>query len=343
MTNLIENILNNFNNRIIQERIVPEREASSLPIPNKCESELKECLIHLGYQDLYSHQAEMFNAALDGKNIVITTGTSSGKSLSFYMPVIDSIIKNPSTRALFIYPTKALAQDQFKNLLPFLDYFGKGKIQAGVYDGDTPVSERKRIRQSANIIITNPDMLNSSFLPNHNRYGFDYLFRNLKFIILDELHAYRGAFGSHVSNVMRRLLRVCKYHHITPHFLCSSATIANPKELAENICHSKFIHIDKDGSPSSKKTILFWQPPFIGEDQTYRRSPTEEMTEIIPTFIENEIRLIAFCTSRKETEIVTKECRDTLSVRKNGHVLANKISGYRGDIRLKNVTALKSR
>jgi DEAD/DEAH box helicase domain-containing protein len=283
----------------------------------------------MGYEKLYSHQAEMFEEATEGKNVIITTGTASGKSLAFYLPVVQRIIQNPARRALFIYPTKALTQDQQKGLLPFVDYFGEKKIKVGIYDGDTPASQRRKIREEANIILTNPDMINSSFLPNHNRYGFPHIFRNLNFVVIDELHAYRGAFGSHVSNVMKRLLRICKYHGNSPEFLCSSATIANPQELAENICHSCFIHVSKDGSPSPEKEIFFWQPPFVGYDRTIRRSIVEEMAELLPYLIENDVRVISFCLSRKETEIVTKECRDTLAG-KYGSMLANKISGYRG-------------
>lgn len=322
-------ILNSFPYRIIETRTLPEREGSYSDIPTVCDSALKECLASMGYGKLYSHQAEMFEQAIEGKNVIITTGTASGKSLAFYLPVIQRIIQNPARRAVFMYPTKALTQDQQKGLQSFVDYFGEKKIKVGIYDGDTPASQRKKIREEANIILTNPDMINSSFLPNHNRYGFPHIFRNLNFVIIDELHAYRGAFGSHVSNVMKRLLRICKYHGNSPQFLCSSATISNPQELAENICHSSFIHISKDGSPSPEKEIIFWQPPFVGYDRTIRRSIVEEMVELLPYLIENDVRVISFCLSRKETEIVTKECRDTLAG-KYGSILANKISGYRG-------------
>ena len=325
----IPSILNSFPYRIIGNRNLPERKGSYSEIPTICDAGLKKCLAGMGYEKLYSHQAEMFEEAIEGKNVIITTGTASGKSLAFYLPVIQRIIQNPARRALFLYPTKALTQDQQKGLQPFVDYFGEKKIKVGIYDGDTPASQRRKIREEANIILTNPDMINSSFLPNHNRYGFPHIFRNLNFIIIDELHAYRGAFGSHVSNVIRRLLRICKYHGNSPQFLCSSATIANPQELAENICHSSFIHISKDGSPSPEKEVIFWQPPLVGYDRTIRRSIVEEMVELLPYLIENNVRVISFCVSRKETEVVTKECRDTLAGT-YGSILANKISGYRG-------------
>ncbi len=330
MKNDMQSILKHFPKRIIATRYLPERKGIYLDIPLACHPDLKKCFISMGYEKLYSHQADMFEKAIEGNNIIITTSTASGKSLAFYLPVIQSLIQNPSGRALFIYPTKALAQDQYKNLQPFVNYFGEKKINVGIYDGDTPASQRRKIREKANIILTNPDMIQASFLPNHNRYGFPFLFRNLKFIVIDEIHAYRGAFGSHVSNVIRRLLRICKYHKNSPQFLCSSATIANPQELAENICHKKFFHISKDGSPTSEKEIIFWQPPFVGSDRKYQRSVVQEMIELLPRLIEDNIRFISFCMSRKATEVVTKESRDTLTAGKFGSMLATKISGYRG-------------
>lgn len=328
MSNIIQEILKKYSEQIIEIRSLTERHPSFSPVPAICDPQLEKCLQAIGYDRLYSHQAEMFEKAIEGKNIIITTGTASGKSLAFYLPVIQKIIQNPSKRALFIFPTKALTKDQLRNIHPFVEYFGRKRLQAGVYDGDTPPTERKRIREEANIILTNPDMINSSFLPNHNRYGFPHLFANLQFVVIDELHAYRGAFGSHVSNVIRRLLRICKYHNNVPKFLCSSATIANPQELAENICHSKFVHVEKDGSPAPAKEIMFWQPPFVGSDKVYRRSVVEEIITLLPALIENSVRVISFCMTRRATEIVTKECRDILSTDKFS--LGDKISGYRG-------------
>jgi DEAD/DEAH box helicase domain-containing protein len=327
----IQNILENYGGRIIAKKKLKARIASFANIPNQMNEELKDCIQKMGYQKLYSHQAEMYEKAMQGKSVVITTGTASGKSLSFYLPVIQRILENPSRRAVFIYPTKALTKDQLRNIVEFVEYFGKNRIQAGIYDGDTPANERSRIREEANIILTNPDMINATFLPNHNRYGFPHLFANLDFLVIDELHAYRGAFGSHVSNVMRRLLRICNYHGNTPRFLCSSATIANPAELAENICHQKFEWIKKDGSPAPEKEIHFWQPEFIKEAQR-KRSVVEELKELLPDLIENCTRVITFCMSRRETEVVTKECRDILAQDplKLGSDFSDKISAYRG-------------
>ena len=196
---------------IIYEKTIPAHPAVYDDFPENLLPELAGYLKEHGIEKLYCHQTEMFEKVTSGKNVVITTSTASGKTLSFLLPVLQDILKNPLTRAIFIYPTKALAADQYRAIAPYLEYFGENRIVAGVYDGDTPVAERTRIRQSANIILTNPEMVNGAFLPNHSKYGFDFIFSNLKYIVIDELHTYRGAFGSHLANVFRRLSRVCRF------------------------------------------------------------------------------------------------------------------------------------
>ena len=203
---------------IIYEKTIPAHPAVYDDFPENLLPELAGYLKEHGIEKLYCHQTEMFEKVTSGKNVVITTSTASGKTLSFLLPVLQDILKNPLTRAIFIYPTKALAADQYRAIAPYLEYFGENRIVAGVYDGDTPVAERTRIRQSANIILTNPEMVNGAFLPNHSKYGFDFIFSNLKYIVIDELHTYRGAFGSHLANVFRRLSRVCRYYHSNPQF-----------------------------------------------------------------------------------------------------------------------------
>lgn len=254
----IDEVLSHYQDRIIGVKSLDPCNAVLESIPSKCHVAIKEGLISLGIKRLYSHQAMMFKEVDKGNNVIITTGTSSGKSLAFYLPVLQNIINNPLSRALFIYPTKALAQDQKANLEKIVEAIKcKNEIMIGVYDGDTQPSERRRIRENANIILTNPDMLNVGFLQNHNKHGFQEIFRNLDFVVLDELHVYRGAFGTHVAYLMRRLIRICDYLGVSPQFLCSSATIANPIELAQNICSKPFILIDDDGSfNSGKKTSV---------------------------------------------------------------------------------------
>lgn len=325
--------LKGFENRIIAEKTIPAKKAVLADFPANLSSELKELLKSQGIDKLYCHQTEMFEAAEQGKNIVITTSTSSGKTLSFLLPVVQRILTDPTTRAIFLYPTKALAHDQYRNLIPILEYFGPKRIQAGIYDGDTPNNERSRIRKNANIILTNPEMLNSSFIPNHSVYGFNHIFSRLNFIIIDELHYYRGAFGSHMANIMRRLKRICNYYKCNPQFLCSSATIANPKELAENIAGQPFCVINKDGSPTAEKTVVFWQPPFVRDTQ-FRKSPEAEASEFIPSLVEQNIKFITFCKTRREVEVVLKEVRDKLTDIDNkptlGRNLSHLVSGYRG-------------
>lgn len=319
-----------FNNKIIKEKVIPPRKATYSDFPEMLLPEIKQYLIQQsGISKLYCHQAEMFEKSLEGSNIVITTSTASGKTLSFLLPILQEILKNPLTRAIFVYPTKALASDQYRNIKPILQYFGKNKIQAGVYDGDTPVNERSRIRNSANIILTNPEMLNSAFLPHHNNYGFNFIFSNLKYIVIDELHSYRGAFGSHLANVFKRMERVSKYYNSSPQFLCSSATIANPIELAENICGKSFTLVDNDGSPAPEKHYYIWQPPIVDSD--YRVPPAEEAANLIPKMVLQDCSFIAFCKSRKAVEVILKESRDKLKYDGiTGQDFSNLIAGYRG-------------
>lgn len=318
----------------IYRKRIPARPPKYAEYPGALDEEIRRYLRENGIPSLYCHQAEMFSLVREGKNVVITTSTASGKTLGFLLPVLQEILHNPLTRAIFIYPTKALAGDQFRALSPLLEHFGAGRISAGVYDGDTPVSERSRIRKSANIILTNPEMINGSFLPNHSKYGFDFIFSNLKYVVVDELHTYRGAFGSHLANVFRRLARVCGYYHAKPQFLCSSATIANPVELAETVCGREFVQVSRDGSPSSAKEYVFLQPPVVTGKTGQEYGRTSALTVaagLIPALVEQERHFIAFARSRRNVEVVLKESRDRLEAEgflKDG--LAGRIAGYRG-------------
>jgi len=324
----------NIQDLIIYNKTIGRREAKYVDFPRNLSEEICGYLSQKEIAKLYCHQAEMFEKAMEQKNIVITTSTASGKTLSFLLPVIQEILSNPLARAIFIYPTKALASDQYRAILPILEYYGENRISAGVYDGDTPVNERSKIRKSANIILTNPEMLNAAFLPNHSKFGFDFIFSNLKYVVIDELHTYRGAFGSHLANVFRRLKRVCRYYNSSPQYLCSSATIANPVELAEEICGYKFLQIDKDGSPASERKYVLVQPPKImGADKKYygQVQTISVAAELIPDLVENDSSFIAFAKSRRNVEVVLKESRDKLESESFfGVSLIDKISGYRG-------------
>lgn len=314
---------------VVYSRRMPAKTAEYAEYPDALLPELAEYLRTRGIERLYSHQAQMFELALRGKNVVITTSTASGKTLGFLLPVLQEILRNPGARALFIYPTKALASDQYKALLPALEYFGEDRVSAGVYDGDTTSAQRSRIRRGANIILTNPEMINSSFLPNHSKYGFDLLFANLRYVVVDELHTYRGAFGSHLANVMRRLGRVCRYYHSRPRFLCSSATIANPLELAQGICGGPFEQVERDGAPRAERRYVFLQPPKI-EDPYGRElgqaSAAQVAAHLLPELMEKETSFIAFASSRRNVEIVLKETRDLL----DGLDMAGQVTGREG-------------
>lgn len=319
---------------IIYRKTIPGRAAEYADFPENLHPDIKEFLVSRKIGQLYTHQAETYQKAAEGKNLVITTPTASGKSLCFFLPVIDAILKDPLTRALFVYPTKALAADQYRALLPWMEYLGRDRLDAGVYDGDTVPRERSRIRKQANIILTNPEMLNGAMLPNHSRYGFDFIFSNLKYVVLDELHVYRGAFGSHLANAFRRFYRITRYYHSSPQFLCSSATIANPVELAEKICGTSFSCIDHNGAGSEEKEYCLVQPPKItGKDQNYygRKSVVGVTAELLPEIMAKGDSFITFAKSRKNVEIILKETRDRLEGASFlGTSSPDEISGYRG-------------
>ncbi|HEY4014359.1 MAG TPA: DEAD/DEAH box helicase [Polyangiaceae bacterium] len=325
--------LSRFPGRVIARREIPARTAAYAAIPAACHPALRTALAQRGIDQLYAHQAEAFEAARRGEDIVVTTGTASGKSLAYLLPVVQATLEDPAARTLLLFPTKALAQDQLRGVLGLVDHLATRtdvdvpRIEAGVYDGDTAPADRSRIRERAHLVLTNPDMLHSALLPNHGRRGYAHLFRNVRYVVVDELHSYRGAFGAHLSNLVRRLLRVCRHHGSEPRFLCSSATIANAREHAEAICHRPFRLIDRDGSPSAGKVVHFWQPP-LGEDDL-RRPITTELAQIVAHLVQQRHRTIAFCRSRKETEIVLKESRDRLRD-VAGHDESYLLAGYRG-------------
>ena len=322
-----------FADRIIATHDIAPREAQYAAIPASLHPALHEALSQRGISQLYSHQAEMIELALAGKDVVITTGTASGKSLAFLLPVLQTLMEDPSARAFLLYPTKALARDQLRAILKLAEELRAGgvggrRIEAGVYDGDTPPSQRTRIRDRANLVLTNPDMLNAGLIPAHGRQGMNHLFRNVRYVVIDELHTYRGAFGAHFSNLMRRFLRLCKHYGSRPRFLASSATIANPAELAEALCHRPFSLVERDGSPSGGKTVHFWLPPLLDDD--VRRSVVSEMAQLVPYLIEKKHKTIAFTRSRKETEIVLKESRDKLAHVHGDHDESHLLGAYRG-------------
>src|SRR4051794_38912356 len=309
-------------------RRLPAVAASHAPFPDQTDERLRRALAARGIEQLYTHQAEAFQHALSGRNVVTTTPTASGKTLCYNAPVLDAILKDQSTRALYLFPTKALAQDQLAELHALAELaiqHGAPEIGVFTYDGDTPSDARRAIRGKAHVVLSNPDMLHSGILPHHPRWAK--LFENLKFVVIDELHAYRGVFGSHLSNIMRRLQRVCRHYGSDPIFICSSATIANPRELAEGLTGRSFELIDQSGAPRGEKFFLFVNPPVVNAQLGIRRSYLSEARRVSLEFLKHNLQLILFAQSRLATEILTTYLKDAYQGPPGS---ADVIRGYRG-------------
>ncbi len=254
---------------------------------------------------------------------MITSGTASGKSLAFNLPVLDGIARDPKRRALYLYPTKALAQDQARKLAELRP----PGLREAIYDGDTPREERPAIRRRNNLVLTNPDMLHVGLLPNHRSWG-DFL-ANLEWVVVDEAHTYRGVFGSHVANVLRRLRRVARAYGSEPRFLLASATIANPVELAEGLVGEPFEAISDDGAPRTGREIAMWNPPLIDKATGTRRSPLSEAAEMLVELVSQGVRTICFLKSRRGIELIQRFAREGLEARGKPE-LADRIAPYRG-------------
>ena len=295
----------------------PEEES----LPDDLHPQLTEALLRTGVDRLYSHQAEALRAARSGHTIV-TTGTASGKSLAFNLPVLDTLAHDRKARALYLYPTKALAQDQARKLAQLQAPF----LRHAIYDGDTPKDDRGAIRQRSNLILTNPDMLNVSVLPNHRLWG-DVL-ANLAWIVVDEAHVYRGVFGSHVANVLRRLRRVARAYGTDPRFVLTSATIANPLELGEGLTGHDLTLVDRDGAPHAERRVVMWNPELLDEKSGKRRSALGEAADLLADLIERDVRTICFMKSRRGVELMQKFAK--LRLEERGRTdLAERIAPYR--------------
>jgi DEAD/DEAH box helicase domain-containing protein len=308
--------------RIVAESDEPETPSRTVSMPGSLDQGLVEALGRTGIERLYSHQAEALEAAV-GSNLVITSGTASGKSLAFNLPVLDGIARDPKRRALYLYPTKALAQDQARKLAELRP----PGLREAIYDGDTPREERPAIRRRNNLVLTNPDMLHVGLLPNHRGWG-DFL-ANLEWVVVDEAHTYRGVFGSHVANVLRRLRRVARAYGSEPRFLLASATIANPIELAERLVGKPFEPIADDGAPRTGREIAIWNPPLIDRASGTRRSPLSEAAEMLVELVSAGVRTICFLKSRRGIELIQRFAREGLEARGKPE-LADRIAPYRG-------------
>jgi len=314
---------NQFKENIVTWHTLEERPAQTVPLPSNLHQVLKTALKSRGIEQLYTHQKSAYEKIIEGKSIVAVTPTASGKTLCYNLPVLQSILANPSTRALYMFPTKALAQDQKTEINEIIQAAGVD-INSYTYDGDTPANIRQRVRQAGHVVITNPDMLHSAILPHHTKWVS--LFENLKFVVIDELHTYRGVFGSHVANVIRRLKRICKYYGSNPVFICTSATIANPLELAETLTEETMHLIDNNGAPSGTKHFLFYNPPIVNKPLNIRRSATLEVRKIAGELLKNKIQTIVFARSRVRVEIILTYLQELVK----NELGAKSIMGYRG-------------
>jgi len=308
--------------RIVAESSEPERRAQPVPIPASLDPGFAEALGRAGIESLYSHQLQAYETAAHS-DLVVTSGTASGKSLAFNLPVLDGIARQQKARALYLYPTKALAQDQARKLAQLRP----PHLREAIYDGDTPREERPAIRRRSNLVLTNPDMLHVGILPSHKGWG-DFM-ANLGWVVVDEAHTYRGVFGSHVANVLRRLRRVARAYGSEPRFLLASATIANPVGLAEELVGTPFELIDDDGAPRAGREIAMWNPPLIDRATGVRRSALGEAADLLAELVAHGVRTICFLKSRRGIELIQRFARENLE-RRGKPELAARIAPYRG-------------
>jgi DEAD/DEAH box helicase domain-containing protein len=309
-------------------RRLPASPAVCAPFPDAVDPRLRAVLKDRGIEQLYTHQAAVVAHALAGRHVVVTTPTASGKTLCYNTPVLNSILRDPAARALYLFPTKALAQDQLAELHELSNRLSNpDELEIGVftYDGDTPQDARRAIRGRAHIVLSNPDMIHSGILPHHPRWAK--LFENLRYVVIDELHAYRGVFGSHLANVLRRLRRLCAHYGSNPTFICSSATIANPRELAEGLVEHPFELVSETGAPRGEKVFLFVNPPVVNQQLGIRRSYLAETRRIAAEFLKRKLQLIVFAQSRLATEILTTYLKDDFRGTPGAR---DEIRGYRG-------------
>src|SRR5438128_922720 len=305
-------------------RHFPAREAQWAEFPAWVNRDLRGAYEAKGIARLYSHQAEGAEAVHAKKNIVIVTPTASGKTLCYNLPVINAILENPDTRALYLFPTKALAQDQLAELHDLNSHLAD-RFGVFTYDGDTPGDARRAIRERGHIVLTNPDMLHTGILPHHTKWTR--LFENLKYIVMDELHTYRGVFGSHLCNVLRRLRRIAKFYGSAPQFICCSATIANPGELASRLIEDDVEVLSANGAPAGEKTFVFYNPPVVNKALGIRRSYINESARVAQEFLKHEMQTMVFSNSRLQTEVLLTYLQQANS-QPPGQ--AETIRGYRG-------------
>jgi len=313
-----------FQGDITLDHVIPEAHAKFAPLPADLRAELVAALARRGVERLYSHQAEAYEAVRKGRHLVVVTPTASGKTLCYNLPVLQRLLECPEKRALYLYPTKALAQDQLAELSA-LKHGLPIELRVDTYDGDTPPGRRTAIREGGHVVMTNPDMLHAGLLPHHTRWRR--LFSSLEFVVIDELHTYRGLFGSQVANVIRRLKRICVFYGSKPTFICASATIANPLELAKRLLEEENVElVDRNGAPRGERRLIFYNPPLVNRELGVRRSSMLEARRIAAPWIRAGVQTIVFCRSRLQVEVMLSYLRQDLAPRLD---TKQRVRGYR--------------
>ncbi|MCP4568696.1 MAG: DEAD/DEAH box helicase [FCB group bacterium] len=309
---------------IVHWETISPRPAKTRPFPEFIDRRLIDALKQRGIDSLYSHQAEAIEKIQAGKNVVVVTPTASGKTLCYNLPVLNNILKDPEARALYLFPTKALSADQVDELHGVVTDIG-ADIKTYTFDGDTPQDARRAIRSAGHVVVTNPDMLHAGILPHHTKWIK--LFENLKYIVIDEVHQYRGIFGSHLANLIRRLRRICHFYESDPQFICCSATIANPAELASKLIEAPVEKIDDNGAPAGEKHFILYNPPVINPELGLRRSAVNEAVRLASHFIKQNIQTIVFGRYRVQVEIILTYLRERFKKEFDRGI---EIAGYRG-------------
>ncbi|MEA2655447.1 MAG: box helicase protein, partial [Chloroflexota bacterium] len=314
----------NFQGDVTLDHVIPATAARFAPLPDDLRPELGRALATRGIEQLYSHQADSYRAVRKGRHLVVVTPTASGKTLCYNLPVLQRLLEHPERRALYMFPTKALAQDQLAELSA-LKHGLPIELRVDTYDGDTSPGRRTAIREGGHIVMTNPDMLHAGLLPHHTRWRR--LFSSLDFVVIDELHMYRGLFGSQVANVIRRLKRICAFYGSNPTFICTSATIANPLQLAQKLLEEENIElVERNGAPRGERRLIFYNPPLLNREMGVRRSSMLEARRIAAPWIRGGVQTIVFCRSRLQVEVMLSYLRQDLAPRLDA---AQRVRGYR--------------
>ncbi|MGD8430046.1 MAG: DEAD/DEAH box helicase, partial [Ectothiorhodospiraceae bacterium] len=320
---LTRRIKQKYRGRITGELVVPAREGRYAELPEELDERLCRGLTSRGVQRLYSHQRDAWERVRSGRNVVVVTPTASGKTLCYNLPVLQDALRERS-KALYLFPTKALSQDQVAELMELNEAGGLG-IRAYTFDGDTPGDARKAVRTKGDIVVSNPDMLHQGVLPHHTKWA--QFFESLRYVVIDEMHTYRGVFGSHVANVMRRLRRVCRFYGADPVFILSSATIANPAELASQLVGDDVEAITESGAPAGEKNLLLWNPPVINADLGIRASARSQSTRIARMAVRGGLKTIIFSRTRLMVEVLTKYLKDVFD---SDPRKPTRVAAYRG-------------